>query len=488
MFLNSPTTILLTALSLSSSALGACRDHRDIALRRRAASSTKASASTSASSSSSTSTSSSSSTAECAYYDFPVADQIAPNYPAIWVNAKIVANDTEALAVFKALEPLIPNIEPKGTPDGNFSASSKYDTAKDPDCWWTDTLCTTPKTPGLLPDIVSCEENNVLGLTYDDGPNCSHNAFYDFLLAQNQKASMFFIGSNVFDWPKEAQRALTDGHEICVHTWSHPYMTGMTNEGVFAELWYTKKLIKEIVGVTVQCWRPPFGDIDDRVRFIGQALDLKPVIWLEDTDDWNYAAIGISGVETNYENIIKKGQNGTYNSGFGPIMLSHEIDGTTMEEAEKFVPQLEKAYAHVMPVNVCRNNTKPYVEQNVVYPDFAQYVAGTTTISGNPAPTADGSASVPFPWSSGQPFPTAIAYDLATSGPQPTTTTTTTTTTVASATSKSGNASGSHTSSGAKSSATGVGSQNDAQKSGSERVVIGGLMSLTSLLMGLMMV
>ena len=26
---------------------------------------------------------------------------------------------------------------------------------------------------------------------------------------------MFYIGSNVLEWPLEAQRALADGHEIC---------------------------------------------------------------------------------------------------------------------------------------------------------------------------------------------------------------------------------------------------------------------------------
>jgi len=26
-------------------------------------------------------------------------------------------------------------------------------------------------------------------LTYDDGPNCSHNAFYDYLQEQNQKGA-----------------------------------------------------------------------------------------------------------------------------------------------------------------------------------------------------------------------------------------------------------------------------------------------------------
>jgi hypothetical protein len=28
-----------------------------------------------------------------------------------------------------------------------------------------------------------------LGYGFDDGPNCSHNAFYDYLTSQNQKAS-----------------------------------------------------------------------------------------------------------------------------------------------------------------------------------------------------------------------------------------------------------------------------------------------------------
>jgi len=31
----------------------------------------------------------------------------------------------------------------------------------------------------------------------------------------------FYIGSNVIDWPLQAMRGLADGHQICVHTWSH---------------------------------------------------------------------------------------------------------------------------------------------------------------------------------------------------------------------------------------------------------------------------
>lgn len=50
---------------------------------------------------------------------------------------------------------------------------------------------------------------------------------------------MFYIGSNVMDWPMEAARGLADGHELCVHTWSHRYMTAFQSEDAFAELWYT---------------------------------------------------------------------------------------------------------------------------------------------------------------------------------------------------------------------------------------------------------
>jgi hypothetical protein len=38
---------------------------------------------------------------------------------------------------------------------------------------------------------------------------------YDYLRDQKQKATMFYIGSNVMDWPLQAQRGLVDGHDIC---------------------------------------------------------------------------------------------------------------------------------------------------------------------------------------------------------------------------------------------------------------------------------
>lgn len=45
-----------------------------------------------------------------------------------------------------------------------------------------------------------------------------------------------------------------------------------------AELGWTKKAIKDVVGVTPNTMRPPYGDIDDRVRAICKLMGLTPVV------------------------------------------------------------------------------------------------------------------------------------------------------------------------------------------------------------------
>jgi len=79
------------------------------------------------------------------------------------------------------------------------------------------------KLSGLSSDVASIPEPKSMGYAFDDGPNCKHNIFYNCLSIQKRKATMFDIGSSIVDWPLEAQCAITDGHEICAHTWSHRY-------------------------------------------------------------------------------------------------------------------------------------------------------------------------------------------------------------------------------------------------------------------------
>lgn len=226
----------------------------------------------------------------------------------------------------------------------------------------------------------------------DDGPNCTHNAFYDFLQQNNQKASLFYIGSNTIDWPLQAQRGLTDGHFINVHTWSHQYMTALNSSQAFAELYYTIKAIKDVVGVTPTAWRPPYGDVDDRIRAIATALGLRTVLWSDDTSDWKIQPAGplpTASIDQNYASIISKGASPALETS-GLIVLTHEINGWTMQEAIKEYPNVAAAFEHVVPYETCMNITMPYQEQSVVYPDFSAYIQNPSNRdpSGIPAASA----------------------------------------------------------------------------------------------------
>ncbi|KAJ7113060.1 hypothetical protein C8R44DRAFT_882090 [Mycena epipterygia] len=160
-------------------------------------------------------------TEECVAYSYAPVVAAKANFPVIWQPiTSVPTNDTVGRAKFLAMNSSIPNIPVKGTMAGDFSNFTPTYSATDPDCWWTFHQCVTPKLTGLNMDIANVPEPRTLGYGFDDGPNCSHNAFYDYLTEQNQKATMFFIGSNVLDWPLEAQRAVSDGHQICVRSLS----------------------------------------------------------------------------------------------------------------------------------------------------------------------------------------------------------------------------------------------------------------------------
>lgn len=159
----------------------------------------------------------------CTPYSLDSVNALIPKYPTVWEVADLLSNDTQAVGIMKAINAsgIVPaNIEPRGTAPASYSGTGTetgYNSNTDPDCYWTATECTKPKHAGILEDITTCDEPHTWGYTFDDGPNCTQNALYDTWTQLKQKASLMYIGSNVMDWPLQAQRGITDGHHICVH-------------------------------------------------------------------------------------------------------------------------------------------------------------------------------------------------------------------------------------------------------------------------------
>jgi len=76
------------------------------------------------------------------------------------------------------------------------------------------------------------------------------------------------------------------------------------------------KAIKLAIGITPTCWRPPYGDVDDRIRAIAKGLGLQTVLWTYNSNDWEVGSGNVTAqqVDANYQSLIQGAQNGTFNA------------------------------------------------------------------------------------------------------------------------------------------------------------------------------
>jgi len=265
-------------------------------------------------------------------------------------------------------------------------------------CWWTCGGCTRDT------DITTCADELTWGLTYDDGPAFYTPNLLTYLNSNNLKTTFFTIGSRILEEPVILQTEYMLGHQLGVHTWSHPPLTTLTNEQIIAEFGWTKKIMKDLTGVTPNTFRPPFGDIDDRVRAIAQAMSLQPVIWTRlsptvtfDTGDFNINAgtISSSQVISNFNAIMNNATQ--IQTGF--IVLEHDLFEQTVDLAIGYI--LPEAMAHnpkftLEPVITCQKMplSNAYIEtnDNTTHPPFGP---NATSSSGSGSGTSTGGGSQP---------------------------------------------------------------------------------------------
>ena len=107
---------------------------------------------------------------------------------------------------------------------------------------------------------------------------------YTFLQQNNQSATHFMIGLAILQSPADFVFAFNMGGDIAVHTYTHPYMSTLTNMELVAQFGWTMQIISDSTGGYLpKFWRPPYGDMDLRVRAIAmEVFNLSPVLWNEE--------------------------------------------------------------------------------------------------------------------------------------------------------------------------------------------------------------
>lgn len=125
-----------------------------------------------------------------------------------------------------------------------------------------------------------------ISITFDDGPHPIYTPIIvDTLRNYDAKATFFFLGNRIGDYPDVARHVLSEGHMIGNHSFSHPQLTRMSSEEISNEVIHTQNIIENATGFTPFLMRPPFGAINDVVLNTAQ---MPMILWSIDSEDWIY--------------------------------------------------------------------------------------------------------------------------------------------------------------------------------------------------------
>ncbi|TXT11162.1 hypothetical protein VHUM_01913 [Vanrija humicola] len=227
-------------------------------------------------------------------------------------------------------------------------------------------------------------------ITFDDGPGAGTTNLSNFLESKQMSAhaTHFMIGASIVAEPVLFKGVFDRGGHIASHTWSHSRMTILSNEQIVGELGWTMQAIADNTGGRLPLfWRPPYGDLDNRVRDVAKKVfGLETVVWNRDSNDWKIAREGKAPVEKVFDDWA----NGPKNPGLNVLM--HEINtGTVDIFIAKFQNFVDKGWKVL---NVAEAFNKP------MYFNAADNKATVTPMTikdlganGSPAPAANSSAS-----------------------------------------------------------------------------------------------
>lgn len=197
----------------------------------------------------------------------------------------------------------------------------------------------------------------MVALTYDDGPGARTGELLDYLEQNEAHASFFLLGECISDSNGQYIKRMVDiGCEVANHSFSHPQLTKLSDEGIKEEINKTNAKIAEMTGgVTATLMRPPYGAINDTVR---GAVGMPMIMWSVDTLDWK-----TRNAQSTIDHVMSNVKD-------GDIILMHDIHSATIDASEQLIPKLQAAGYQLVTVSELAEARGIVMEAGQSYSEF----------------------------------------------------------------------------------------------------------------------
>ncbi len=168
------------------------------------------------------------------------------------------------------------------------------------------------------------------------------------------KTTFFLVNIWLEEYPEMAQQIAARGHEIGMHSVSHPHFSELSQSQIIRELADNAALIEEVTGFRPQLFRPPFGDYNNQVIELVNSCGYVPIQWSVDSLDWQDLS-----AEEICTRVMEK-------LSAGDIVLFHNNGLHTAEALPMIVEQTLAKGLHIVPVGQLLLQGDYYIDYNGV--------------------------------------------------------------------------------------------------------------------------
>ena len=131
-----------------------------------------------------------------------------------------------------------------------------------------------------LPIYCVKTDKKQIALTFDGAWGNEDTAtLLDILERQGVTATFFFTGGWISKYPDDVKTILSKGHEVGNHSENHKQMSKLSKEQCKEEIQIVHDKIKELTGLEMTVFRPPFGDYNDTVIQAANELGYHVIQW-----------------------------------------------------------------------------------------------------------------------------------------------------------------------------------------------------------------
>lgn len=194
----------------------------------------------------------------------------------------------------------------------------------------------------LLPIYCVQTDKPQVALTFDAAwGNEDTRAIMDILARYNVKVTFFMTGAWAEKYPEDVKYIAAQGHDLGNHSQNHKNMSRLNEDEIRAEIKAVHDRVKDLTGVEMNLFRPPYGDYDNKVIATADFKGYYPVSWDVDSLDWkDYGTESIINTVLNHEHL-----------GNGSIILMHNGAKYTPEALEAIITGLQAKGFELVPVS-----------------------------------------------------------------------------------------------------------------------------------------